>query len=410
MRTLLLPLALLHAAPALASGVALTWQGRLVDTSGEPIEGQHTLRASLYSSSSAATADWSMTTTTTLHGGFYSLVLEGTPGDEITPEMLDGDVWIGISVDLGDELLPRQRLMHVPRAAVAELALSVRTGAASGACDRVGAIVFDPDRGLSVCDGTSWTGLVPAPSDIVLGQDGLRGFSDGLVVSSCEAYRRPTDTEHVYAGATGSGWYRLLAGSGDSYAAYCDMISDGGGWTLVMKAVDDQFDYDDPAWTVRGAYNAAETDLTAAGRSKYPAFDEVPFTTLRTSDPGSAAVAFDHTFTSARTSALTVFQGPGVQLSTSLQAYFNDRAPSESKQWGCSQYVRYGLNLQNALGTATIPGGSTCDWNGGARWGQRVNASHGGTGNHTGQGWGAYTTVDGRPDSEFHISQNLWVR
>ena len=62
-----------------------------------------------------------------------------------------------------------------------------------------------------------------------------------------------------------------------------------------------------------------------------------------------------------------------------------------------------------------------CDHNGGARWGQRVNAILNGTPSHSGQGWGAYSTIctpyslDGSHDALcdtglFDMSQLMWVK
>ena len=78
------------------------------------------------------------------------------------------------------------------------------------------------------------------------------------------------------------------------------------------------------------------------------------------------------------------------------------------QEWGCTSYRSYGINQRDYLGTAFISGGSYCDWNGGARWGQRVNADHSGTGNHAGQGWGVYSTIGYQ--WSWAISQLMWVR
>ena len=196
--------------------------------------------------------------------------------------------------------------------------------------------------------------------------------------------------------------------SGAAYEAYCDMSTDGGGWSLVMRCVADYIDYDDTAWTTTALLDESVIDFTAPGCSKYEAFNSVSFTELRSSSTTDLTDDYVETFSSGYTSALTLFSGTGFQISTTYQSYFNDMMDPFGREWGCTSYRSYGINQRDYLGTAFISGGSYCDWNGGARWGQRVNANHSGTGNHAGQGWGVYSTIGYQ--WSWAISQLMWVR
>jgi hypothetical protein len=77
-----------------------------------------------------------------------------------------------------------------------------------------------------------------------------------------------------------------------------------------------------------------------------------------------------------------------------------------------TKYVNHGINLKKLNGVAALPDGGFCDWNGGARFGLRVNGDHGATGNHAGQGWGTYTTltINNNPQYVAVMKQLLWVR
>jgi len=84
--------------------------------------------------------------------------------------------------------------------------------------------------------------------------------------------------------ALSSGAYPLRTADGASYQAYCDMTTDGGGWTLVMKidgtAASSQLGYDGALWTNTATLKADQVD-TSRVEAKYRAFNEVAFSKLR---------------------------------------------------------------------------------------------------------------------------------
>jgi len=268
--------------------------------------------------------------------------------------------------------------------------------------------------------------------------DGLNDGTPGSCTVDCSDYvAKPADArfascKDLLASAPEglrTGFYWLRANDTAAYLAYCDMSSEGGGWTLVMRAIDWNFDYYDPLWSNSTLENAISFDFeTKHTRSKYRAYLEVAFTEIRTSELADLKAGYIAAVT--QPSALALFganggEGVGIPIASGPDAlvdYFDARADPDDRQWGCDQFIHVGLN-QHALlhvndGSSTSLGSGTsrhCDWDGGARFGQRVNSCHYTTsgrecsGNHQGQGWGNFNNTD-TPLRARRITQLLWVR
>jgi len=88
--------------------------------------------------------------------------------------------------------------------------------------------------------------------------------------------------------AQGDGTYWIDPDGNGAYQVYCDMTTDGGGWTLVAKIEDDSnsaWTYHEPKWVNAGEI-FSETDFTLiSGEAKYTSFDEVSFLEMRIQDP-----------------------------------------------------------------------------------------------------------------------------
>jgi hypothetical protein len=93
----------------------MSHQGRLSDSKGTPATGTHTLQFAVYADPTGGTSLWAETQTVAFNNGYYSVLLGAfTP---LPPSIFDGSVrYLGISIDGGKELSPRQALASAPYA------------------------------------------------------------------------------------------------------------------------------------------------------------------------------------------------------------------------------------------------------------------------------------------------------
>jgi hypothetical protein len=91
------------------------------------------------------------------------------------------------------------------------------------------------------------------------------------VYASCDAVPRGSP----------SGAYLLQTG-GTIWETYCEMVEDGGGWTLILKADGNQrtFEYDSPLWTTTATLGSDPPDLSPV-EAKLVGFNNLPFTEMR---------------------------------------------------------------------------------------------------------------------------------
>ena len=77
-------------------------------------------------------------------------------------------------------------------------------------------------------------------------------------------------------------WINPVGGSTPAFQVFCDMTTDGGGWTLVMKldGALPTFNYESEAWGTHATHQAEQPNFDR-NETKNLAYSEVPLTQLR---------------------------------------------------------------------------------------------------------------------------------
>ncbi|MDP3213175.1 MAG: fibrinogen-like YCDxxxxGGGW domain-containing protein, partial [Deltaproteobacteria bacterium] len=158
---------------------------------------------------------------------------------------------------------------------------------ATGACTAGRCVLVGCDAGRADCDGDAANGceVDTATSTASCGVCGRAcAAGEGCVAGACQTMASCREI-HAALPALPNGAYPIDpdgAGGGAAFGAYCDMTSDGGGWTLALKADGAQgtFVYDSPLWSSADTLNPASTNLDPV-EAKFASFARVPFTALR---------------------------------------------------------------------------------------------------------------------------------
>lgn len=115
-----------------------------------------------------------------------------------------------------------------------------------------------------------------------------RAWSNGTYARSAAEYRNPA-AGHRYSGDIGDGIYRIdpdgPEGPVEPFDVYCDMTTEGGGWTLVLRGASNTatFAYDKDIWVNTTPLGTVSTALTANADFKSPAYASVAFKEIRLS-------------------------------------------------------------------------------------------------------------------------------
>jgi len=162
-------LAVAVASPAWAVPAKFNQQGRLLDTSGQPLTGTHALVFALYDASTGGVQQWSEYHSTDFDSGYYTVTLgDVTPLDDAL--FSGAPLWLEIAVD-GVTLEPRQEVAAVPWALRAISAERVDGGVVDAASISIGGtpVVDSTGSWVGPTPSVDWTELSGVPADIADG-------------------------------------------------------------------------------------------------------------------------------------------------------------------------------------------------------------------------------------------------
>lgn len=89
-----------------SSNHIISYQGSLLNRSGSPVQGQHELSFTLYSDPEGKKVVWKDSYALTVKDGIFSASLGGGAIKLPSPAQLDGQLWLGVSVDGEQEMRP----------------------------------------------------------------------------------------------------------------------------------------------------------------------------------------------------------------------------------------------------------------------------------------------------------------
>ena len=173
------------------------------------------------------------------------------------------------------------------------------------------------DKALYICNGTDWTPFYL----------GLPGTNDNPAYSCKDLLQKvPLSKDGVY-------W--LSAGGTTPFQAYCDMTTDGGGWTLAIKQDGGKttLAYDAPQWTDTTTLNPTLPALDD-NEAKLQSANSLPFTQIRMGLKVSGNTAWLQINQKA-TSLVELFKGAYVGTSFGKNAW-KALVPGSSMQPNCN--------------------------------------------------------------------------
>jgi hypothetical protein len=197
----------------------LTQQGRLLDSTGSPIEGEHVLTFHVYDNAVSGNFLWGESLTITFNNGYYSATLGSDAGNPLYQDLWEeNSIYLSIQVDSDSPLQPRRRILANPYALKSDVATNVEGGTVNATEISInGSVVLDSSGSFIGQSSPEWSSIQNIPSGF---SDGVDNDSDSLADISC-----PSDDMILsYTGGTWTCGYDDVLDSADIIATVEDEI------------------------------------------------------------------------------------------------------------------------------------------------------------------------------------------
>nr|WP_276602850.1 fibrinogen-like YCDxxxxGGGW domain-containing protein [Nannocystis pusilla] len=180
-----------------------------------------------------------------------------------------------------------------------------------------------------------------------------------VVSASCKAIKQaqPNATDGLYdIDADG-------AGPGAPFKVWCDMTTDGGGWSLAIRFAPSQgtFDFYSPHWTNVSVVNEALNSPTDTLDGKFQAYNALPGAEIRgcMQHPVTKVYSCKHYALPATTTLLDLFKNTPVGSDIAMKGLYFDESQAEKTKWLTIQgrtiaeasiapnYIAVGINIDD---------------------------------------------------------------
>ncbi|GAM10088.1 hypothetical protein OR1_02375 [Geobacter sp. OR-1] len=146
--TLALLMALCGSALAASIPTTLSYQGTMVDKSGQPVTDTKSIVFNLYSVATEGIAFWTETQTIAITNGKFTAQLGANVANPLDLEKFGGDTWLGLTINGEPEMTPREKMTSVPYAF---------NGVPRGVITMWSGSTTNFPQGWWLCDGTHGT-------------------------------------------------------------------------------------------------------------------------------------------------------------------------------------------------------------------------------------------------------------